>query len=116
MNEPIKKSLPFAIPTDAPRIIKVIGVTLKIPLHGLLDDDDALYGYMFPSLLDKDQEMLAYLINLILRILPNADVNNIIDTAVHVLIEDYLEYSTMLWVDNLYYWNKKDTASVIKKI
>ena len=25
-NEPIKKSLPFAIPTDAPRIIKVIGV------------------------------------------------------------------------------------------
>ena len=26
MNEQIKKSLPFAIPTDAPRIIKVIGV------------------------------------------------------------------------------------------
>lgn len=65
--------------------------------YGLLDDDDALYGYMFPSLLDKDQEMLAYLINLILRILPNADVNNIIDTAVQVLIEDYLEYCTMLW-------------------
>lgn len=65
--------------------------------YGLLDDDDALYGYMFPSLLDEDQEYLAYLINLILRILPNADVNNILDTAVHILIEDYLEYSTMLW-------------------
>lgn len=26
------------------------------------------------------------------------------------------KYSTMLWVDNLYYWNKKDTVSVIKKI
>ena len=65
--------------------------------YGLLDDDEALYGYMFPSLLDKDQEYLAYLINLILRILPNADVNNIIDTAVQVLVEDYLEYSTMLW-------------------
>ncbi len=65
--------------------------------YGILDDDDALYGYMFPSLLDKDQEYLAYLINLILRILPNADVNNIIDTAVQILIEDYLEYSTMLW-------------------
>ena len=65
--------------------------------YGLLDDDEALYGYMFPSLLDKDQEMLAYLINIILRILPNADVNNIIDTAVQVLIEDYLEYCTMLW-------------------
>lgn len=65
--------------------------------YGLLDDDDALYGYMFPSLLEEDQAYLAYLINLILRILPNADVNNIIDTAVHVLIEDYLEYSTLLW-------------------
>lgn len=65
--------------------------------YGLLDDDDALYGYMFPSLLDEDQEYLAYLINLILRILPNADVNNILDTAVHILVEDYLEYSTMLW-------------------
>lgn len=65
--------------------------------YGLLDDDDALYGYMFPSLLDEDQAYLAYLINLILRILPNADVNNIIDTAVQVLVEDYLEYSTMLW-------------------
>ena len=65
--------------------------------YGLLDDDDALYGYMFPSLLDEDQEYLAYLISLILRILPNADVNNIIDTAVHTLVEDYLEYSTMLW-------------------
>jgi len=65
--------------------------------YGLLDDDEALYGYMFPSLLDEDQEYLAYLINLILRILPNADVNNIIDTAVQVLVEDYLEYSTLLW-------------------
>ncbi len=65
--------------------------------YGLLDDDEALYGYMFPSLLDEDQAYLAYLINLILRILPNADVNNIIDTAVNILIEDYLEYSTMLW-------------------
>ena len=26
MNEQVKKNLPFAIPTDAPRIIKVIGV------------------------------------------------------------------------------------------
>ncbi len=65
--------------------------------YGLLDDDQALYNYMFPSLLDDEQQYLAYLINLILRILPNADVNNIIDTAVQVLVEDYLEYSTMLW-------------------
>lgn len=64
---------------------------------GLLDDADALYGTMFPSLFDDDQLMLSYLINIILRILPNADVNNIIDTAVDVLVEDYLEYSTAMW-------------------
>ncbi|MBR3768677.1 MAG: hypothetical protein IKL10_10640 [Clostridia bacterium] len=65
--------------------------------YGLLDDPEALYGYMFPSLLDEDQGYLAYLINLILRIFPNADLNNILDTAVNVLVEDYLEYSTLLW-------------------
>lgn len=64
---------------------------------GLLDDADALYGYMFPSLLGEDQEYLAYLINIILRIFPEADINNILDTAVHYMIEDYLEYSTCLW-------------------
>lgn len=65
--------------------------------YGLLDDDEALYGTMFPSLFDDDQQTLAYLVNIILRILPNADVNNILDTAVDVLVEDYLEYSTALW-------------------
>ena len=63
--------------------------------YGLLDDDDALYGYMFPSLLEED--WLGYLIPLLLRILPNADVNSILDTAVHKLVEDYLEYSTCMW-------------------
>lgn len=65
--------------------------------YGLLDDADKLYGTMFPSLLEEDQEWLAYLINLILRIMPNADVNRIIDTAVDILVEDYLEYSTCMW-------------------
>lgn len=65
--------------------------------YGLLDDDDALYGYMFPSLLDEDQQALAYLINLILRIMPNADVNAILDEAVDTIIEDYLENSSCLW-------------------
>lgn len=65
--------------------------------NGFIDDPDALYGYMLPSLLGEDQEYLAYLINIILRIFPNADLNNILDTAVDRLIEDYLEYSTCLW-------------------
>lgn len=65
--------------------------------YGFLDDDEALYEYMFPSLLDDDQQYLAYLINIILRIFPNGDLNNILDKAVDTLIEDYLENSTCLW-------------------
>lgn len=65
--------------------------------YGFLDDPDALYGYMFPSLLGENQEYLAYLINLILRIFPEADLDNILDTAVQILVEDYLERSTCLW-------------------
>ncbi|MBQ7295497.1 MAG: hypothetical protein IJW86_04805 [Clostridia bacterium] len=65
--------------------------------YGLLDDPDALYGYMFPSLLGDSQEYLAYLINIILRIFPEADFDNILDTAVQILVEDYLERSTCLW-------------------
>ncbi len=65
--------------------------------YGLLDEDDALYGYMFPSLLDEDQEWLAYLINLILRIIPNADVNQILDRAVYTLVKQHMGYSTAMW-------------------
>lgn len=65
--------------------------------NGFIDDPDALYGYMIPSLLGEDQQYLAYLINLLLRIFPNADINNILDIAAGNLIEDYLENSTCLW-------------------
>ena len=65
--------------------------------HGLLDDDGALYGYMFPSLLGDDQQWLAYLITLLLRVMPNAQVNMILDRAVDILIDNYLAYSTCMW-------------------
>lgn len=65
--------------------------------YGLLDDPENLYGTMFPSLLEEDQEWLAYLINLILRIMPNADLNRIIDRAVDVLINEYIGSSTCMW-------------------
>ncbi len=65
--------------------------------YGLIDDPEALYGYMIPSLLDEESEYLAYIINIVLRLFPEADLNNILDTAVHTLVEDYFEYSTCLW-------------------
>ena len=65
--------------------------------YGIIDDPEALYGYMIPSLLDDESEYLAYIINIVLRLFPEADLNNILDTAVHTLVEDYTEYSTCLW-------------------
>lgn len=64
--------------------------------YGFIDDADALYDYMLPSLLGED-DFLGYLINIILRIFPNADLNNILDKAVDVLVNDYLAYSTNIW-------------------
>ncbi len=68
----------------------------EIYQYGLLDDSYELYNTMFPALMGED-DMMSYLIGIILRIMPNADVNNILDVAVKVLIEDYLRYSTLFW-------------------
>ncbi|MBO5290063.1 MAG: hypothetical protein J6B35_00575 [Clostridia bacterium] len=68
----------------------------EIYQYGLLDDSYELYNTMFPALMGED-DMMSYLVNIILRILPNADINNILDIAVKVLIEDYLRYSTLFW-------------------
>lgn len=65
--------------------------------YGLIDDPEALYGYMVPSLMDDESEYLGYIINIVLRLFPEADLNNILDTAVHTLVEDYFERSTCLW-------------------
>ncbi len=68
----------------------------EIFAYGLLDDDEALYSYMFPKLLGEDQTV-GYLVNLLIRILPKDELNNILDVAVDTLIEDYIEYCTCLW-------------------
>lgn len=97
----IDKGLEFA--DDVNRVCYVVpaadgAYTIGDVYHyGFIDDPEALYGYMLPALLGEEQEYLAYLINLILRILPNADLNNILDMAVETLVEDYLEYSTCIW-------------------
>lgn len=64
--------------------------------YGFIDDDEALYGYLMPSLLGEDN-YLSYLVTLLLRIFPKEVLGNILDTAVDTLIEDYLERSTCLW-------------------
>lgn len=64
--------------------------------YGLNDESEALYNTMFPSVLG-DEGYLGYLINILLRLMPNADVNNLLDIVAETLINDYLRYSTLLW-------------------
>lgn len=68
----------------------------EIYQYGLLDDNIELYSNMMPALMGAD-EMTAYLVNILLRIMPNADLNTILDIVVTDLINDYMRYSTLMW-------------------
>ena len=89
------------ISEDINRIVYVVpaknGSTLvgEIIEHGLLDDDEAIYGYMIPRLLDG--EWTGYLINLVLRFFPKDVLNSLLDGAVEGLIDNGLKYSTLIW-------------------
>ncbi len=64
--------------------------------YGLIDEDVELYGKVFPALLGED-DVVSYLINILIRIMPNADFNAILDVAVDKLVNDYMKYSTLMW-------------------
>lgn len=64
--------------------------------YGLVDDDKAIYRDLIPALLGEDN-MLSYLINIVLRFFPNADLNNLLDIVFDTFISEYAGYSTALW-------------------
>ncbi len=64
--------------------------------YGFLDENVELYDKMFPALLGEN-DVVSYLINILLRIMPNADLNTILDVAVDTLVNDYMKYSTLMW-------------------
>ncbi len=68
----------------------------EIYQYGILDDSDELYSKMFPALLGDD-DYLSYLINVLIRIIPNADLNAILDKVSETLIMDYTRFSTLMW-------------------
>ena len=68
----------------------------EIYQYGLLDDDDEIYSKMLPALMGAD-EMAGYLVNIVLRMMPNADLNAILDTVAFDLVNEYMRYSTLLW-------------------
>lgn len=88
---------------DIDRVIYVVPATDGSDLigdiyaYGFIDDDDALYDYMFPLLLGSDNEWLGYLIDLLIRVLPKDVLNDTLDIAVDKLISEYLVNSTAIW-------------------
>ena len=92
----------ISLSRDINRVVYVVpaldGSTLvgEVYEYGLLDDDHEIYCEMLPALLGEEN-VLSYLINVILRIMPNADLNNILDQVATTLIMDYTRYSTLLW-------------------
>lgn len=63
---------------------------------GLIDADNELYCEMLPALLGEDN-ILSYVLNIVLRIMPNADLHDILDIVFDTFIQDYAGYSTALW-------------------
>ncbi len=63
---------------------------------GFIDDDDALYDYMFPKLIGES-DWLGYLVNFLIRVIPKEVLNDVLDIAVDKLIGDYLSNSTCMW-------------------
>lgn len=90
LSEDINKIV-FAVPA-------LNGSTLvgEIMENGLIDEDYELYRDMIPALLGEDN-VVSYAINVVLRIFPNADLHNLLDTVFDVFIRDYARFSTCLW-------------------
>ncbi len=90
LSEDINKIV-FAVPA-------LNGSTLvgEILEFGLIDEDYEIYRDMIPALLGEDN-VLSYAINVVLRILPNADVHNLLDIVFDTFISDYARFSTCLW-------------------
>ena len=90
LAEDINKMV-FAVPA-------LDGSTLvgEILEFGLIDEDNEIYCEMLPALLGEDN-MLSYAVNIILRIMPNADLHTILDVVFEKFISEYAGYSTALW-------------------
>lgn len=92
----------ISVSDDINRIVYVVpalnGSTLvgEVFEYGIIDDDHELYRDLLPALLGSD-DFTNELVNLVLRLMPKADLNNILDVAVDELVNNYLRYSTALW-------------------
>ncbi len=64
--------------------------------YGFTKGSYEIYNTMFPSVLGYEN-YLGYIINIVFRLMPKADVDNLLDIVVDTLINDYMRYSTLMW-------------------
>lgn len=64
--------------------------------YGFNKNSEALYTTAMPSVIGYEN-YLGYVINILMRLMPNTDVNNLLDIIADTLVNDYLRYSTLLW-------------------
>ena len=90
LAEDINKMV-FAVPA-------LNGSTLvgEIMEYGLIDEDNEIYCEMIPALVGEEN-ILSYAINVLLRIMPNADLHAILDIVFDTFIKDFAGYSIALW-------------------
>ncbi len=89
------------ISEDINRIVYVVpakngsSIVGEILEYGLIDDDEALYDYMIPRLMDYSWS--SYLINFVIRLFPKEVLHSVLDSAVDGLINGGLKNSTLIW-------------------
>lgn len=90
LAEDINKMV-FAVPA-------LDGSTLvgEILEFGIIDEDNEIYCELLPALLGENN-ILSYVINIVLRIMPNADLHTLLDVVFDTFISEYAGYSTSLW-------------------
>lgn len=97
------KSAPYDIAADLNRVIYIVpalnGAMLisEIFKGNFIKDDDMLYGRLFPMLMESDQQWLAYLVNILIRVLPKDVVYAILDDTVASLVDTLLVNCTCMW-------------------
>ncbi len=64
--------------------------------YGFNKNSAVLYTTTMPSVIGYEN-YLGYVINILMRLMPKTDVDNLLDIIADTMVNEYLKYSTLLW-------------------
>ena len=64
--------------------------------YGFNKNSKALYTTAMPSVIGYEN-YLGYVINILMRLMPKTDVDNLLDCIAEAMVVEYLRYSTLMW-------------------